>query len=173
MLGLKHGENRLVDYDPRWPMAFVVEQKKLAVALRDVARRIEHYGSTAVPGMCAKPILDILVGVHPIEDWQLCQGPLLGLGYDYADGAGVEGHFIFGRGRDRTERTHLVHLVEYEGASWRSNLGFRDALRGDPILRQTYGEAKRAAITGAPTGRSAYNKAKQETIDRIKAQLSL
>ncbi len=103
-----------------------------------MVRGIEHYGSTAVPGLAAKPILDILVGLERLEDWQLCHDPLLGLGYDYAAHAGVPGHHIFGRGRDRTERTHLVHLVQFQGESWVSNLAFRDALRADPALRQRY-----------------------------------
>jgi GrpB-like predicted nucleotidyltransferase (UPF0157 family) len=85
--------------------------------------------------MPAKPILDILIGVAPISGWLTCHDPLISLGYDHAAHAGVPGHYIFGRGRDGTERTHLAHIVEFDGQSWRSNLAFRDALRGDTILR--------------------------------------
>lgn len=77
MLGLKNGTNALVDYDPEWPAEFARERQRLAAALDGVALGIEHYGSTAVPGMRAKPILDILVGVSPLEGWQLCRDPLL------------------------------------------------------------------------------------------------
>jgi GrpB-like predicted nucleotidyltransferase (UPF0157 family) len=94
MLGLKHNLNLLVDYDPDWPLAFFEEKMKISEMC------IERYGSTAVPGMRAKPILDILVGVNPIDDWKKCRAPLEGLGYDYAENAGVPGHYIFGRGRD-------------------------------------------------------------------------
>ena len=62
--------------------------------------------------MRAKPILDIMVGVDPLKDWEKCKIPLEYLGYDYAEKAGVPGHHIFGRGRDLTERTHLLHVVQ-------------------------------------------------------------
>jgi GrpB-like predicted nucleotidyltransferase (UPF0157 family) len=121
--------------------------------------------------MTAKPILDILIGVTPLADWQTCHDPLIGLGYDYAAHAGVPGHHIFGRGRDATERTHLVHVVEFQGESWRSNLAFRDALRADPALRQAYLTEKRRAVTAAPDSRARYNEVKQAFIDAAKARL--
>ena len=125
MLGLKHGINHLVDYDPAWPVAFEEERARIVAAVGDLARGIEHYGPTAVEGLRAKPILDILLGVSPLVAWIECKLPLEGLGYDYAEHAGVPGHFIFGRGRDRSERTHLVHVVEFNGDSWRTNLDRR------------------------------------------------
>src|SRR5215813_8009134 len=152
MLGLKHNVNLLVDYDGSWPRMFRDERERISEALGDVAKAIEHYGSTAVPGMRAKPILDILVGVNPIDDWKKCKAPLEGLGYDYAENAGVPGHYIFGRGRDRTERTHLVHVVEYLGESWRTGLALRAALHDDLELRARYTEAKDRAIAASPVG---------------------
>lgn len=171
MLGLKHGTNALVDYDPGWADAFEEECNRLAAALSGVALGIEHYGSTAVPGMRAKPILDILVGVEPLSNWWLCHDPLLALGYDYAERAGVPLHHIFGRGRDATERTHLVHVVEYLGQSWRSNLALRDAWRGDADLRLAYIAEKERAVAAAPIGRGEYNEQKRAFIEAIKARL--
>jgi len=155
-LGLKANLNLLVSYDPLWPDAFEDEKVRLAKALGPAAKGIEHYGSTAVPGLCAKPILDIMVGISPLAEWERCKPALEALGYDYAEGAGVPGHYIFGRGRDRTERTHLVHAVEYDGESWRGSLAFRDALRRDAGLRESYAREKRAAAA-ASGDRSAYN----------------
>ena len=171
MLGLKHNTNVLVEHAPAWAQAFAEEQVRLTHALGSHARGIEHYGSTAVPGLPAKPILDILVGVSPLEDWRLCHDPLLALGYDYADHAGVPGHHIFGRGRDRTERSHLVHVVLFEGASWTPNLRFRDALRADRELRASYLAIKQEAAAAAPDSRARYNELKQGFIDRIKQGL--
>lgn len=171
MLGLKHNSNVLMAYDPDWEAAFAQERGRLADALGAVAHGIEHYGSTSVTGMSAKPILDILVGVAPLSDWQQCHDPLLELGYDYAAHAGVPGHYIFGRGKDRSERTHLVHVVEFLGESWRSNLAFRDALRRDPALRQAYLDEKRRAIAAAPDSRAQYNELKRAFIDTAKAGL--
>lgn len=171
MLGLKNGTNALVDYDPDWPAEFQRERERLASALTGVVLSIEHYGSTAVPGIRAKPILDILVGVMPLDHWQLCHGPLLDLGYDYAENAGVPGHYIFGRGRDATERTHLVHVVEHLGDSWRTNLAFRDALRADAELRRAYAAEKEQAAAAAPVGRGRYNELKAAFISAAKVRL--
>src|SRR5436309_2346175 len=145
-LGLKAHLNLLVAYDPRWPAAFEDEKVRLEKALGEITKGIEHYGSTAVPGLCAKPILDILIGVSPLSEWARCKPALEALGYDYAEGAGVPGHYIFGRGRDRTERTHLVHVVEYQGKSWCGSLAFRDALRSDAGLREAYAQVKERAV---------------------------
>jgi GrpB-like predicted nucleotidyltransferase (UPF0157 family) len=167
MLGLKHGANRLEDYDPEWPVAFDSEKRRIQFALGGLARGIEHYGSTSVVGLRAKPIIDILVGVTPLDDWIKCKGRLESLGYDYAEKGGVPGHFIFGRGRDRTERTHLVHIVEFEGESWRACLAFRDALRADESLRAAYQQAKEQAARSAPEGRAQYNDLKQSFFESL------
>ncbi len=171
MLGLKKNLNLLVDYDPLWGAAFIEERDRLAGALGDIAKGIEHYGSTAVPGMRAKPILDILVGVSPLDDWVRCRGPLEALGYDYAADAGVSRHHIFGRGRDATERTHLTHVVEFLAEEWCSNLALRDALRRDESLRAKYLEVKERAVAAAPTNRVRYNELKGPFLARTKADL--
>lgn len=68
VLGLKHNTNVLVDYDPQWPVEFAAEHQRISVALGGLAKEIEHYGSTSVPGMRAKPILDIIIGLAPLSD---------------------------------------------------------------------------------------------------------
>jgi len=172
MLGLKHGINALVDHDPEWSRAFMEERARIHTAIGTVARGVEHYGSTAVDALKAKPILDILVGVAPFEDWIRCKHPLETLGYDYAEHAGVPDHHIFGRGRDKSERTHLVHVVEFNGEPWRSNLAFRDALRADATLRAEYLRVKEQAAILAPQGRAEYNELKHAFIEGVKARLA-
>jgi len=171
-LGLKANLNLLVAYDPLWPAAFEDEKARLAEAFGPVVKGIEHYGSTAVPGLCAKPILDILVGISPLFEWERCKPALEVLGYDYAEGAGVPGHYMFGRGRDRRERTHLVHVVEYQGESWRDSLAFRDALRCEPRLRESYAQEKTRAAAAAPRDRAAYNLQKGPFIAEFIRKLS-
>jgi GrpB-like predicted nucleotidyltransferase (UPF0157 family) len=172
MLGLKLNVNYLVDYDPLWPAAFGEERARIQAALGPLAKGIEHQGSTSVPGMRAKPILDILVGVHPIEDWALCRAPLEALGYDYVENAGIPRHHIFGRGRDASERTHLLHIVDIETDEWRGNLAFRDALRSDPELRRRYVAEKERAAAAAPEGRARYTAIKGPFIQSVKAGFS-
>ena len=171
MLGLKKNLNILVDYDPSWEVAFTEERRRLARVLGEVAKGIEHYGSTAVPGIRAKPILDILVGVSPLDDWAKCKDPLERLGYDYAANAGVTSHHIFGRGRDSTERTHLLHVVEFLGEEWCGNLALRDALRRDANLRGTYLQVKERAAAASPESRVRYNELKGPFLAQVKARL--
>jgi 2-phosphosulfolactate phosphatase len=155
-LGLKHGLNLLVDYDPRWPAAYAAEKERILAALGDLVVAIEHYGSTSISDLRAKPIIDILVGIRTQADWMACKAPLEALGYDYAEHAGVPDHFIFGRGRDLSERTHLVHVIEYGSTTWRASLAFRNALRADPVLAAQYQALKEQAIAQIPEGRGAY-----------------
>jgi GrpB-like predicted nucleotidyltransferase (UPF0157 family) len=169
-LGLKHGVNLLVDYDPQWPDEFAAEKQRLQAALGDIALGIEHYGSTSVPGLRAKPILDIMVGVRALEDWVKCKAPLEALGYDYAAHAGIPNDFVFGRGRDRTERTHLVHVVEYGGEQWRNALAFRDALRADPALAAEYAAIKQQAVEQLPVNRARYTDFKAPFVAAVLAR---
>ena len=171
MLGLKHNVNLLADYDPEWAVEFSRESNRIANALGALAKGIEHYGSTAVIGMRAKPIIDILIGVSPFDYWRACKAPLERLGYDYAANAGVPRHHIFGRGRDTTERTHLVHIVAFLGVEWYSNLALRDGFRVDENLRAAYVAEKERAIASAPEGRARYSELKRAFIDRVKADL--
>jgi len=87
------------------------------------------------------------------------------------DYAGVLGHHIFGRPRDSTERTHLVHVVEFLGEEWCSYLALRDALRRDPELRARYLDVKERAAAASPEGRVRYNAPKGPFIARVKAVL--
>jgi GrpB-like predicted nucleotidyltransferase (UPF0157 family) len=173
MLGLAHDINYLVEPDPQWGEAFAEERARLARALGPVARGIEHFGSTSAPGLAAKPILDILVGVRLLGQWTACRPRLEALGYDYAADAGVSGHHIFGRGRDLSERTHLVHIVEHLGEEWRWNLAFRDALRADPALRAAYAREKAQAAATAPSGRARYNALKHDFIAEARRRLAV
>jgi GrpB-like predicted nucleotidyltransferase (UPF0157 family) len=152
-------------------IGFLEEKRRISGALDGLAEGIEHFGSTAVQGMRAKPILDILVGVMPFADWVKCREPLEMLGYDYAANAGIAGHHIFGRGRDSSERTHLVHVVEFLGDSWITNLALRDALRRDADLRAAYLEVKERAAAEVPEGRVRYNHIKSPFLERVKAHL--
>jgi GrpB-like predicted nucleotidyltransferase (UPF0157 family) len=111
MPGLRKDANLLVDHQPGWAEAFEEERARIAAALGSLAEGIEHCGSPAVPSLSAKPILDIYAGVQPMDDWRACRAPVEALGYDYAENAGVPGSHIFGRGRDSSERSHLLHVV--------------------------------------------------------------
>ena len=162
--GLAHGVVELADWTPRWGELFAVEATCLRGALGDLAIAVEHYGSTSVPGLVAKPLLDILVGGPDASDATPYRSLLTPLGYDYAANAGVPDHLVFGRG---TARTHLVHVVRYGGGSWQRALAFRDALRRDAGLRDTYAALKRELAQHHRLDRSRYTEAKSAFIEQV------
>jgi GrpB-like predicted nucleotidyltransferase (UPF0157 family) len=143
---------------------FAVEATCLRGALGDLAIAVEHYGSTSVPGLVAKPLLDILVGGPDASDATPYRSLLTPLGYDYAANAGVPDHLVFGRG---TARTHLVHVVRYGGRAWQRALAFRDALRQDVALRDTYAALKRELARQHGAERSRYTAGKSAFVERV------
>jgi GrpB-like predicted nucleotidyltransferase (UPF0157 family) len=162
--GVPHGHVVLADWTPQWADLFTLEAARLRAALGPLALAIEHYGSTSVPGLRAKPILDILVGGKQATDPALYVAALAPLGYEYAPWAGVPEHLVFGLGVDRT---HLVHVVLFEGPAWRQGLRFRDALRADPSLRAEYGALKERLARERPTDRARYTEEKARFVGRV------
>ena len=164
-LGLEQGVNRLVAPNPLWPQAFLEEAARIRAALGNSALAIEHYGSTAVPGLRAKPIIDLLIGVADIDDGLSFIEPMATLGYDYAGGQGIADHHIFGKG---LARTHLAHVVVYESDQWLRSLRFRDRLRNEPDVRAAY-ETLKLDLAAASSSRSQYTAGKTIFVARISA----
>lgn len=156
-LGLRRGQVRLVNSDVHWARLFDEEAGLLNSALSGFGAVVEHCGSTSIPGMPAKPILDILVGIPEPIDVLSVAGALEPLGYEHATWAGVPGHEVFGKG---DPRTHLIHVVPTGGPAWRRMLCFRDMLRGDPRLAVEYADLKRDLAERYASDRSAYTEAK-------------
>jgi GrpB-like predicted nucleotidyltransferase (UPF0157 family) len=162
--GVRHGVVQLSTWTPRWQTLFEDEAKRLRSALGPLVLGLEHYGSTSVPGLLAKPILDILVGGPPLLDPAPYVATLVPLGYEYAPWAGVPEHLVFGRGRGRT---HLVHVVEHGGSAWQRALRFRDLLRANGTLAAAYADLKAALARRYPTDRASYTAAKAAFIERV------
>lgn len=159
--GVPHREVWLAEWTPRWAALFVEEAERLASALGPLAVAIEHYGSTSVPGLRAKPILDILVGAAGALAPRPFVSALAPLGYEYAPRAGVAHHLVFGKG---IARTHLVHVVRHGGPEWRRALRFRDALRTDPGLAAAYAALKERLAARYRTDRAGYTDGKDNFI---------
>lgn len=162
-LGLPQSVNLLVDYNPMWPLAFEEEALRIRAALGEHALAIEHYGSTSIPGMSAKPIIDIQIGVADIAQGLTFIQPMGMLGYDYAGDQGIPEHHIFGRGRNRT---HLVHVVKFGGPQWRNSLRFRDRLRSSADLRHEY-LALKQMLASRTTTRADYTAGKAAFVERV------
>lgn len=165
----------VVPYDPRWPDMFEQERRHLLSCLpADLIGRIEHFGSTAVPGLAAKPIVDILVEVTSLDETRQRIVPILeARGYDYFwrpswgdDTPPFYAWFIKRDGNGR--RTHHLHMVEPHFEHW-DRLLFRDYLIGHPDAAREYGELKMRLAGEYRNDRIAYTQAKSDFIGRIAA----
>src|SRR5688572_18049289 len=115
----------LAPYDPRWASLYAADAAELASTLGDRMRAVEHFGSTAVAGLCAKPIIDILVA---FVEWPLNspdREALISLGYEYLGESGVAGREYF---RRRAGHATNLAVVEWGGALWNDNIALRDYL---------------------------------------------
>jgi GrpB-like predicted nucleotidyltransferase (UPF0157 family) len=159
----------IVPYDPAWPSAFAAERDRIAAALDDVAVRIDHHGSTAVPGLAAKPVLDIQVSVRRLEPLAAFAVPLAQLGYMHVPHADDAWCPFFHRPA-AWPHTHHVHVVQFGGPEERRTLAFRDYLRAHPEAAREYEQLKRrlASVHSAATfaSRQAYADAKTEFVTR-------
>jgi GrpB-like predicted nucleotidyltransferase (UPF0157 family) len=154
---------RVVRYDPVWPRRFDAERARLAEAIGPwVTGGIHHVGSTAVPGLAAKPVIDILVGVEELSTSRDCFGALAALDYTYAPYLVDEMHWFC---KPRPERrTHHLHLVPTGSRRYRDELAFRDALRARPDLAASYQSLKQRLAIEHRLDREAYTEAKRDFI---------
>lgn len=156
---------RIVSYDPEWPARFEEERAKLEAAIGPgVVGGIHHVGSTAVPGLDAKPIIDILVGVKDLESSRACFDSLAALGYLYAPYRSEEMHWFCKP--DPRHRTHHLHLVPVGSRRYEEELTFRDRLRANPALASEYADLKRNLASRFRDDREGYTDAKSEFISR-------
>lgn len=153
----------VVEHDPEWPLRFEAEKALLEPVLADAAPGgIHHVGSTAVPGLPAKPVIDILVGVTDLPTTRRLIPALAALQYQYAPYRADEMHWFCKP--DPSRRTHHLHLVPTESQRFRDELAFRDALRSDPRLAIDYGELKHRLAEIHREDREAYTGAKADFI---------
>jgi GrpB-like predicted nucleotidyltransferase (UPF0157 family) len=158
--GREEREVVIVDYSPAWPLRFDEERRRIGEALGGVARRIEHVGSTAVPGLAAKPIVDVLVAVEDPEEEAAYVPALEAVGYVLR--VREPGHRMF-----RTEARDVhVHIWTAGSEDERRHLLFRNRLRDSPDDRFEYERTKRD-LAGRWRDVNYYARAKSEVIGRI------
>lgn len=154
----------LVDPDARWPERFALRAAEISDALGDVLRRIEHVGSTSVPGLPAKPIIDIDVHVDDSGDEASYVPPLERLGYLLVI---REPWWNRHRMLITPDRSANVHVFPADAPEPLRHLLFRDWLRGHPADRDLYAAAKRALAASTAATPQEYNLAKNDVIDDI------
>ena len=163
-------EVEIVNYDPRWAVLFDEEAKRLRAVLDpSLILGLEHFGSTAVPGLSAKPIIDILIAVRSLADAQaIFIEALRNLDYvHWADNPKKDRmFFVKGMPPFGSRRSHHVHVTEPHGEMWQ-RLAFRDYLRAHPEEAGTYARLKRRFAAEHQGDREAYTDAKSAYIESV------
>jgi GrpB-like predicted nucleotidyltransferase (UPF0157 family) len=163
-------EVEVVNYDPRWPILFEEEAKRLRVVLDpSLILGLEHFGSTAVPDLSAKPIIDILIAVRSMTDAQASLVEALrSLDYVYWDENPKKDRMFFVKGMPPfgSRRSHHLHVTEPHGELWQ-RLAFRDYLRAHPEEAATYERLKRRLATEHQADREAYTGAKSAYVESV------
>ena len=163
----------LQPYNPAWPTLFEQEKARLMDALPGHVTSIQHIGSTSVPGLAAKPILDILIGVPSLaEADEFCIQPIVALGYEYVQAFEAETpqRRYFRKANAGGVRTHHIHLVEINSDWWVDHLLFRDYLRGNQEVRRAYEAHKRELAAREWPTSNDYAEAKTEFIQKTMAE---
>ena len=165
-LGLESGVVRIAEYDARWPQLFISERQRILDRCGALGLRLEHIGGTSIPGMCAKPVVDIAAGRRHDTSTEDCVAALNQVGYEHRGERGVPGREFFLRGQPR--QYHL-HLVEETGPLWRDYLAFRDYLRAQAETARYLADLKRVLAGRFPHDREAYLNAKSPHVQDILA----
>ena len=135
----------IADYSPAWPSLFAEEKRLLEGVLGKDAALIEHVGSTSVAGLAAKPIIDIMVGLHDFSVADNLVSKIIGLGYEYIPKyEDVMPYRRFFVRRIDGAATHQIHMVGVGGEFWERHLLFRDFLRANPARASEYAALKRS-----------------------------
>ncbi len=158
----------VVEYNPAWPTLFDAERSLLETALAPwLAGPVEHIGSTAVPGLPAKPTIDIMAPVRSLAESTDAMAAASALGYLHHPYKPEQMHWFCKP--SPAHRTHHLHLVPLHSALWQQRLAFRDALRGSAALTARYAALKRHLATAYRHDREAYTEAKGPFIAQVLA----
>lgn len=151
----------IVDADPRWAGAFAVERERLLRILEGRVVAIEHIGSTAVPGLASKPVIDLLCGFRTFDEATAAVAVLVAEGWEYPEdiNARIEDRRFLKLTKDGV-RTHHAHLILHGGPLWDEYVIFRDRLRESPALRDEYEELKRTLAEKFRDQRDSYTASK-------------
>ncbi len=146
----------VVPHDPEWRDAFEAETKHVAVALSENVVAIHHIGSTAIPDIYAKPILDLLVEVSDITEVDGQSSAMESLGYEVMGEYGIPGRRYFRKDNQQGIRTHHIHAFETGSAEVERHLAFRDYMIAHPVDAQRYSELKRKLAEEHPQNIDGY-----------------
>ncbi|MCE7744176.1 MAG: GrpB family protein [Candidatus Heimdallarchaeota archaeon] len=158
---------RIVVYNPNWPEIYKLEKEKIKEKIDEYIASIDHIGSTAIEGLVAKPIVDILIGLNSLDDAQFCIPKLEELNYEYVpefEDVLPDRRYFRKPPTDQGSRDFHVHMVEIKTYFWKRQLIFRDYLRKFPEVANEYGELKLKLAADLQDDREAYSEGKTDFI---------
>ncbi|WP_126452594.1 GrpB family protein [Sulfuriflexus mobilis] len=163
---MKRASVILEKYDPSWPERFEIEKNHLIAIVGEWNfGGIEHVGSTAVPDMVAKPVIDVMFGVKSLEGSKPAIETLVEHGYEYWPYKTDVMHW-FCKPSDAF-RTHHLHLIPFESPLWKARIKFRDILRSDKIIATQYANLKRKLATSYKEDRETYTEKKWPFVQQV------
>jgi GrpB-like predicted nucleotidyltransferase (UPF0157 family) len=154
----------LVPYTPAWKGYFEREKATLQVVLGTKILDIQHIGSTSIPGMIAKPIIDIAIAVVDFDEAKVCIPLVESLGYEYKGEFGIPRRHYFVKG---DPRLFHIHMSEASGAEWENTLLFRDYLCNHPDMAEEYAQLKQQLAKKHPQDRQAYLDGKTAFVEKV------
>ncbi|MBD3208477.1 MAG: GrpB family protein [Candidatus Nealsonbacteria bacterium] len=166
IIGLERGRVRLSPYNPRWKKLYEQERKRIVSVIGGHILDIQHVGSTSIPGVKAKPIIDIAIGVRDLKTGRNCIKPLEELGYEYKHDAGIKGRHFFAKGSEKN-RTYYVHVEKLNGQLWKNHILFRDYLRAHKQAVREYNKIKEGLAEKYKDDRDSYSAEKNSFIEEI------
>ncbi|MCK4575876.1 GrpB family protein [candidate division WOR-3 bacterium] len=162
-IGLKRGTLELVQYDPEWELFFDSEKKRIEKSIGKFIIAIEHIGSTSIKDMCAKPIIDIAIGLEKYDDGFECVGSLKDIGYLYLGEYGISERHYFRTDSDIV-KCH-IHMYEISNKEYRNHILFRDYLRSHKEDAKKYALLKHDLTQTFGNDREKYTEAKTKFIN--------
>lgn len=166
MIGLGNKEVALVEYTEEWNKLFLLEKENLSHLLKGYYREIQHVGSTSIPDMPSKPIIDIAVGIDSMESILTIKEILIKNEYFYCENAGDYDRIFFAKGSE-DKRTHNIHVELINGYSWNNHIVFRNILLSCPDEAAQYKMLKNTLANKFYNNRKAYTEAKNDFIQSV------
>jgi len=157
----------IVNYDPNWPILYEKEKKQILEAVGNKILAIEHIGSTAVPGLGAKPIIDIMAGVRQKTEADECLIPLQKIGYIDVTPEPDNSEWFYCLGKEPHSVGCHLHLVKFPSNHWKKQLVFRDYLRSHPNVAEKYYGLKKELSEKYGSDRIGYTEAKTAFIEKV------
>ena len=159
----------LLPYDEAWPDRYAEAEREILEACGTVVVGMEHVGSTAIPGIHAKPYLDLMPGLQSYDDGAVLVPLMQSLGYEYKGEYGIAGRHYFSKWIEDDDHVwkHNVHTYAVGHYEWVRHLVFRDVLRNDPNLRDEYQALKLLLALKHANDVEAYAEAKSEFVERV------